>query len=186
MITPQANEAMRLVDTYLNAVISEYLNTDRTDQVAAKHALEDHLHKMDSWRIAMDRAYVCAEGGVVWHEESPVNTLRSIIEFDVSTALDPLVSCQAQELIDRGRAEAKKEEDASLLSMDFSSIEDRILIVGSGMDEAIRKALIDGSVGYFYDIKITRDLTPNPSACIEDPRPRGAQWKRERKGRYRK
>lgn len=46
------------------------------------------------------------------HERNPQKALAEIIDWHVSVALDPLVSQQARELIERGRREARWEPQA--------------------------------------------------------------------------
>lgn len=46
------------------------------------------------------------------HDQNPQKALTEIIEWHVSVALDPLVSQQAHELIERGRREARWEPQA--------------------------------------------------------------------------
>ena len=46
------------------------------------------------------------------HDRNPRKALAEIIEWNVSVALDPLVSQQAHELVERGRREARWEPQA--------------------------------------------------------------------------
>lgn len=62
------------------------------------------IESPNPWMSAMEEA--CIVNWCNFYEDDPVKTLHSIVAQDMAFALDPLISSDAQALIDRGRKEA--------------------------------------------------------------------------------
>ena len=56
---------------------------------------------MDEWKEAVIEA--CVVACIGWDENDPRKSLKNLLDWEVSIALDPRVSAQAQALIDLGR-----------------------------------------------------------------------------------
>lgn len=65
------------------------------------------IESPNPWMSAMEEA--CIVNWCAFYEDDPVKTLHSIVAQDMAFALDPLISSDAQALIDRGRKEALEE-----------------------------------------------------------------------------
>lgn len=59
---------------------------------------------MNPWKEAVIDA--CVIDCINWHEDDPARTIKELIEWNVRQALDPKVSKEARELVERGRKEA--------------------------------------------------------------------------------
>ena len=68
------------------------------------------LTDLKAWKDAVHEALVINWAFTAEHEDNPRKAVADLIAQEVRMALDPLISSDAQALIDRGRAEAPKAE----------------------------------------------------------------------------
>lgn len=79
------------------------------EQVLAK------LADLEKWKSAVDHEVVITECGPDdWND--PVKMVRHAIQWNIDVALDPAVSSAAQALIDKGKAEFKKQEPVAWMT----------------------------------------------------------------------
>lgn len=65
---------------------------------------------INPWREAIIDQLVCLHIYRREHDDNPRMALHDLLAWEVTIALDPLVSSGARELIQRGRAEAQQAE----------------------------------------------------------------------------
>jgi hypothetical protein len=83
-----------------------------------KSALAAERAKPNPWRDAVDDALVCAGLDCTLPDDSPRNAIYRLVQWQVRIMLDPLVSSEAQALIDRGAAEEHAKPKQCLGSTD--------------------------------------------------------------------
>lgn len=85
------------------------------------------------WQAAMEEA--CIINWCRFYENDPVQTLHSIVAQDMAFALDPLISSDAQALIDRGRKEALLEFGLDETGQPFELLGEDSLYLAEYCDE---------------------------------------------------
>lgn len=63
------------------------------------------------WRAAVTEA--CVINGIDWDDNDPAKSLARLIQLEICEALDPAISREAANLIQRGRDEAREELNLS-------------------------------------------------------------------------
>lgn len=81
-----------------------------TKQEAWQAALASERAKPNEWKEAVIEKLIVSCIYQDKHDDDPMRALNDLLEWETQIALDPLVSCQAQALIDRGAASERAKQ----------------------------------------------------------------------------
>lgn len=88
--------------------IEDYSGTPEADEITRLRAEVAELRK---WKTAIIDRLVVQESLLKEHETNPKKAVHDIVSWEVRVALDPLVSSEAEALIDQGRNELRAENE---------------------------------------------------------------------------
>lgn len=118
-----------------------------TIRAALAEASRAEAEAPNPWKEAVHDALVINWAFTAEHEDNPRKAVSDLIAQEVRMALDPLISSDAQALIDRGRAEAeplREQKDAAYLERNQCVALIARMAVAMGLRVRVTKTAIEG------------------------------------------